>query len=609
MMTTSSALPADRRDTARHDTLSAGTDSPRRASPHASRRCCPAGPARTSWRTCPATPTPSPGCWRRRLPASLPRCTPSTRRGTRDIEETVARARPRRPGRGTRRVRGPARPRRSWACDGRPGPRRTRGCRGGEPAFALRTLGSAPPRGGGDPPRRPRPRLRARRLARGLLAAVVRQRQDELAALPRRLPVDGARRHRRRRARGSSAPARGRRSAARSATWPGGWSAAAAGDGLTCSSGELPTLGSVEMTLSRQGPAPAVPRTSGELAAADDHEVRRSARWTTTSTCCAAGDRRAGADRRRRRRRAHPAASSATAGCAASSPPTSTGTTTGRCPRWSRRPAPRRSRAPRTPTSCRCPVDRRVGGRRRRRGRRLPARGDPPRRPHPRLDRAAVRRPRRHAAPVHRRLALPGRRRQDLGRRSDFASADRTTSRPSSSTGCPTRPGSTPATATTRPSARSARTSRSGATGAGDRRGGPTTLRPNTGRTGPAPLPSDHGKDGGDLRLGAGVRFRGRVRRGGAFQGSLQGKQGETGLTGAPGPAGPAGQDGADGVDGKDGKAGKAGKAGKTAKVQAKPVDLGSTGCSGQSVQVITDVTITAAQKLKLTKKNVCVVK
>jgi hypothetical protein len=103
---------------------------------------------------------------------------------------------------------------------------------------------------------------------------------------------------------------------------------------------------------------------------------------------------------------------------------------------------------------------------------------------------------------------------------------------------------------------------------------------------------------------------------GGAFaavavmQDSLTGPQGETGLTGPPGATGPQGARGADGADGADGKPGKAGKAGKAAKAaDPVPVDLGVQGCTGQSVQVITDVAITADQKLRLTRKNVCVVR
>jgi hypothetical protein len=90
---------------------------------------------------------------------------------------------------------------------------------------------------------------------------------------------------------------------------------------------------------------------------------------------------------------------------------------------------------------------------------------------------------------------------------------------------------------------------------------------------------------------------------------SLRGPQGESGLAGPPGPEGPAGQDGADGQDGARGPAGKAGKAGKAAKVTPTTLNLGVQGCTGRSVQVVTDVTVTAAQKLKLIKKNVCVVK
>ena len=89
------------------------------------------------------------------------------------------------------------------------------------------------------------------------------------------------------------------------------------------------------------------------------------------------------------------------------------------------------------------------------------------------------------------------------------------------------------------------------------------------------------------------------------FQDSLRGPQGESGLTGPPGPEGPAGLDGADGVDGARGRAGRAGKAAKT---EPTVLNLGIQGCTGRSVQVVTDVTVTAAQKIKLTKKDVCVV-
>ena len=98
------------------------------------------------------------------------------------------------------------------------------------------------------------------------------------------------------------------------------------------------------------------------------------------------------------------------------------------------------------------------------------------------------------------------------------------------------------------------------------------------------------------------------------FHTSLRGEQGETGLAGAPGPEGPAGADGADGVDGKDGargKTGKQGKAGKPAKATKKvavPTDLGTGGCAGRSIQVVTQVTVTKNQQIRLTKQNVCIV-
>ena len=93
-----------------------------------------------------------------------------------------------------------------------------------------------------------------------------------------------------------------------------------------------------------------------------------------------------------------------------------------------------------------------------------------------------------------------------------------------------------------------------------------------------------------------------------AFQDSLRGPQGETGLTGAPGPEGPAGQDGEDGQDGARGPRWPAGKPAKPAEVEPPKLDLGSTGCAGSPVQVITDVAITKNQKLRLTKKTVCIV-
>ena len=110
-----------------------------------------------------------------------------------------------------------------------------------------------------------------------------------------------------------------------------------------------------------------------------------------------------------------------------------------------------------------------------RRGRRhdprrvLLAARDPADRPHARLDRPPVRRRLRPAAPVHRRLAVPG------GPAGQQTRGDATTSVPSGRRGgqglrrrCPTRPGSTPAMATTRRSVSSAPTCRSGGTGDGE---------------------------------------------------------------------------------------------------------------------------------------------
>ena len=103
--------------------------------------------------------------------------------------------------------------------------------------------------------------------------------------------------------------------------------------------------------------------------------------------------------------------------------------------------------------------------------------------------------------------------------------------------------------------------------------------------------------------------FGGAVGAVTVMQDSLRGPQGDSGLAGPPGPEGPAGQDGADGVDGVDGARGPSGKAGKAAKVTPTILNLGIEGCTGRSVQVVTDVTITTDQKLRLIKRNVCVVK
>ena len=157
-----------------------------------------------------------------------------------------------------------------------------------------------------------------------------------------------------------------------------------------------------------------------ELAEADDHQVLGGRDGQQRLPAALPADRRAAARRRRRRRPRPSSGASAPTGCAASSPPTSTGTTTARWPRWSPPPAPRRRRRRRTPTSCRCRWT--CGSRTATVVQVGDCRLEVIRltRPHPRLHRAAVRRPRRHAAPVHRRLAVPRRRRQDLVTPSDF---------------------------------------------------------------------------------------------------------------------------------------------------------------------------------------------
>jgi hypothetical protein len=106
--------------------------------------------------------------------------------------------------------------------------------------------------------------------------------------------------------------------------------------------------------------------------------------------------------------------------------------------------------------------------------------------------------------------------------------------------------------------------------------------------------------------------FGGATAAGVAFHDQLQGPQGPTGLTGAPGPKGEQGPEGPQGPAGQDGKAGKAGKAGKTVKVTRpapQVTDLGTQNCTGRSVQVVTDATVTKDQRLQLIKKSVCLVK
>lgn len=89
------------------------------------------------------------------------------------------------------------------------------------------------------------------------------------------------------------------------------------------------------------------------------------------------------------------------------------------------------------------------------------------------------------------------------------------------------------------------------------------------------------------------------------FQSQLAGPQGPSGLAGPPGEQGPPGQDGADGVDGERGPRGASGRAGRDAR--AGSVDLGTTGCRGRAVTVVTDVQIQDKQ-MQLEKDSVCVV-
>jgi hypothetical protein len=108
--------------------------------------------------------------------------------------------------------------------------------------------------------------------------------------------------------------------------------------------------------------------------------------------------------------------------------------------------------------------------------------------------------------------------------------------------------------------------------------------------------------------------FGGAAAAGVVFHDSMKGAQGPTGLPGAPGPAGKDGSDGVDGSPGpagpagKAGRSGKAGKAGKDATAVPAVTDLGSTGCAGRSVEVITAATIDKDQKLQLTKRSLCIV-
>jgi hypothetical protein len=93
-----------------------------------------------------------------------------------------------------------------------------------------------------------------------------------------------------------------------------------------------------------------------------------------------------------------------------------------------------------------------------------------------------------------------------------------------------------------------------------------------------------------------------------AFHDQLQGTQGPTGLTGTPGAVGPAGADGGNGTDGVRGARGVPGRAGKAAKTSTPVTDLGTDGCAGSSVAVITRANLTPAKRLIVVTKRVCIV-
>lgn len=106
--------------------------------------------------------------------------------------------------------------------------------------------------------------------------------------------------------------------------------------------------------------------------------------------------------------------------------------------------------------------------------------------------------------------------------------------------------------------------------------------------------------------------FLGAMAAAVAFQSTLTGPQGPTGLAGPPGEAGPAGQDGVDGRNGRRGprgSAGEPGKAGRPGKAAEQPtaLNLGSNGCVGNSVSVVTNVTM-KDNRIQLVRTPICVV-
>lgn len=106
--------------------------------------------------------------------------------------------------------------------------------------------------------------------------------------------------------------------------------------------------------------------------------------------------------------------------------------------------------------------------------------------------------------------------------------------------------------------------------------------------------------------------FGGAIGAGVAFHSQLAGPQGPSGLTGTPGAVGPAG---ADGQDASQGARGAQGKPGKAASAVPAVTDIGTSGCAGTSVEVVTSANLsgsakgTTSQKLGLTTKRICIVK
>jgi hypothetical protein len=106
--------------------------------------------------------------------------------------------------------------------------------------------------------------------------------------------------------------------------------------------------------------------------------------------------------------------------------------------------------------------------------------------------------------------------------------------------------------------------------------------------------------------------FGGAVVAVAVLQDQLQGPQGPTGAAGAVGPAGPAGRNGTDGKAGAPGARGPRGLPGAPGEPAPAPApaatDLGTDGCAGRSVSVITSVSITPTRQLKVNRQQVCIV-